>query len=79
MNKKELQETLNQEGFNSRYYDLDNGMLPDRFTLYNDGNIWKVFYFDERGIIRNEKFFATECEACEYFLAQMRDDPMAKS
>jgi hypothetical protein len=78
MNKKELQETLNQEGFDSNSYDLNGGLLSERYTLSNEGGVWCVYY-SERGLQSGKQFFATESDACEYFLAEMRDDPTTKA
>lgn len=74
MNKNELRKVLHQEGFGHDSYDLDGGMLPDRFTLASEAHTWSVYYCDERGIVRDKRTFGTETEACEYFLDEMRDD-----
>ena len=79
MNKNELQETLGREGFDPGSYDLNGGMLPDRFTLSNEAGVWSVYYCDEKGILRDKRSFKTEHEACEYFLEDMRDDPKTRA
>ena len=78
MNKNELREILNNEGFDPGSYDLDGGMLPDRFTLASEAGSWCVYYCDERGIVRDKRAFGTEAEACSYFLNEMREDPTTK-
>ncbi len=78
MNKNELQTVLDQEGFRSDCYDLDGGLLPERLTLANEGDKWAVYY-SERGQQTGKRYFATESEACEYFLEELRDEPSAKA
>jgi hypothetical protein len=77
MKKQELQQLLKQEGFRADTYDLDGGMLPERLTLAKEGNRWCVYY-SERGLQTGKKCFATEDEACQSLLDQLRDEPSAK-
>lgn len=77
MNRYELERMLNREGFDPSSYDLEGGLLPERYTLFNQGGIWYVYY-SERGLQTGKRSFATESEACGYLLDLMRDDPTTK-
>jgi hypothetical protein len=77
MNKIELQATLEKEGFDPTCYDLTGGLLPERYTLANEFGTWSVFY-SEHGLQTGKVVFATESEACEYFLGELRSDPTTK-
>lgn len=78
MNKNELQKILNEEGFSPDCYDLDGGLLPERYTLANDAGEWSVYY-SEHGLKTGKRSFATESEACEFFLDELREDPTTKA
>ena len=78
MNKSTLLKTLQREGFRSDCYDLNGGLLPERLTLANEAGQWCVYY-SERGQQTGKRFFATESEACEYMLSELRDEPSAKA
>ncbi|MBX3433468.1 MAG: hypothetical protein KF847_09120 [Pirellulales bacterium] len=78
MNKNELREILKREGFDPDSYDLDGGLLPEKYTLSEEAGVWSVYY-SERGLQTGKRTFATEGEACEYFLDEMRDDPTTKA
>jgi len=77
MNKKMLKELLECEGFRPDAYDLEGGLLPERLTLAQEAGQWCVYY-SEHGIRSGKKYFATEDEACEDLLNQIRDEPFAK-
>jgi hypothetical protein len=77
MNTMELREILNQEGFNPDSYDLEGGLLPEKYTLAEEAGTWSVYY-SERGLQTGKRTFPTEAAACEYFLDKMRDDPTTK-
>lgn len=78
MNKNDLQKVLDGEGFRPDCYDLDGGLLPERLTLAKEETTWAVYY-SERGEQTGKRQFATESEACEYLLAELRDEPSAKA
>ena len=78
MNKNELRKALEREGFSHKCYDLEGGLLSERYTLANEANTWSVYY-SERGLQAGKKLFASESEACEYFLNELRSDSTTKS
>jgi hypothetical protein len=78
MNKQLLLETLRREKFRSDCYDLDSDLLPERLTLANEAGQWCVYY-SERGQQTGKRCFATESEACEYLLSELRDEPSARA
>jgi hypothetical protein len=78
MNKNELQEALNREGILPDSYDLDGGLLPEKYTLALESGIWSVYY-SERGQQSGKRTFASESEACEYLLTTLRDDPTTRA
>jgi hypothetical protein len=73
MNRKILQELLQQEGFPPNSYDLNGGLLPERLTLVQQVDGWCVYY-SEHGDETGKKRFVTESEACNYLLAEIRED-----
>ena len=77
MNKQMLAKLLNQEGFRPDYYDLSGGLLPERLTLGREGDRW-IVYYSEHGLQTGKQYFENEADACEYFLAQLRDEPFAR-
>jgi hypothetical protein len=66
MDKLELKKRLDDLEINPDYYSLEGELLPDRIVLYQNYNLWEVFYFDERGYRDNNKVFHSEGEACDY-------------
>ena len=78
MNKNELQNALNQEGISPDSYDLEGGLLPERYTLAEESAMWSVYY-SERGLQTGKKTFMSESEACEYFLNTVRDDQTTRA
>lgn len=78
MNKSELQEVLNHEGISPDSYDLEGGLLPERYTFAEESGVWSVYY-SERGLQTGKRTFASEHDACEYFLNTVRDDPTTKA
>lgn len=77
MNTSELQVLLNREEFNPGVYDLSGGHLSERLTIAHQAPVWCVYY-SERGLETGKRTFATESEACDYFLAKMRKLPGTK-
>jgi len=76
MNKQDLLEALHKEGIPDDAYDLSGGHSPEVYTLAEAYGRWFVYY-SEKGLESGKKEFATETEACEYFLNDLRNDPTA--
>ena len=77
MNKQLLKEVLQREGIREDYYDLDGGLPSERYAIEEEAGGWCVYY-SERGLQSGKRTFATESEACEYLLSQLRTEPHAK-
>ncbi len=78
MNKNELQDALNREGISPDCFDLEGGLLPERYTLAEELGTWSVYY-SERGLQTGKRTFISENEACEYLLNTVRDDPTTRA
>ncbi len=72
MNKNDLKIHLDKLKVNRGYYSLNGDILPDRLVLYQNYNMWEVFYFDERGNRKDERVFMTESDACKYILEHFK-------
>lgn len=77
MNKQMLQQLLDKEGIRRDCYDLEGGLPPEKYVLAHEGHLWSVYY-SEHGLQSNKRQFPTEDEACEYLLAELRNDPLVK-
>jgi hypothetical protein len=73
MNVQELHAALRKENIRDDAYDLRGGHLSETYTLGESYGTWFVYY-SERGLETARKEFATETEACEYFLKLLRKD-----
>lgn len=71
MNKNELKQILQSEGFAPRLYSLNGGMANDTLCLAQEDGRWCVYY-TERGARFDEQWFDSEDEACEYALSRLR-------
>lgn len=71
MRVADLQKKLEEEGCAPLNYAIES-RGSDAYCLMNDGGQWRVFY-SERGLDEDPIFTtASESEACEFFLDQMR-------
>jgi hypothetical protein len=66
MNTNELRKNLNFNGIPQRWYLINEGKKSDTHILEEYNGLWKYYYFDEKGNIRNECHFRSEAEACKY-------------
>jgi hypothetical protein len=74
----ELRKALADHGVNSRTYSIgDDPKDEEQYRLENQRGIWVFSYF-ERGNMVGEHWFATEDEACHYFLKQLLNDPTTR-
>jgi len=78
MNKTELKQLLDAEGFNPAVYSLDDGLPNDRLCLSGGGDHWSVYY-SERGSSFDEENFISEGEACEELLRRLRELPPSQT
>lgn len=70
MNITELTRHLEELGVPADYYFL-NGERHESLCIVAEDSRWKVF-LSERGLRYEERTFATEGEACDYFLERIR-------
>ncbi len=70
MNKKELREMLQAEGFPEDSYDLDGRLGDRRYALIKEEGQWSIYHFGDRSLGGEHFYF--ESEACERLLAIMR-------
>jgi len=66
MNIQELDRKLNVTGIPKSWYLINEGIKSDTHILEEYSGLWKYYYLDEKGNIRNECFFKGESEACQY-------------
>ena len=78
MNKNELKQILQLEGFDPRVYSLEGGLANDRLCLVHEGGRWCVYY-TERGVRFDEQWFDSEDEACKRMLAALRALPKSQN
>lgn len=64
----ELKGALDERGVDPNRYSLTSSAADDLCVLERFNGGWASFY-SERGQRFEERWFATETEACEYFLA----------
>jgi len=76
MNRTELKQVLDSERIRRDSYDLDGGHRSETLTMAEAHGRWFVYY-SERGLETGKREFATEGDACEYFLTKLLADPSA--
>jgi hypothetical protein len=74
MNRTELLDVLREEHFRPDAYSLDGGLPDERYCLGEENGVW-VVYYSERGVQSGKTQFANECDACQYLLKLLNDDP----
>lgn len=78
MNKTELCGILDQQGIDPDSYDLNGGLLPEKYILEEQAGKWSVYY-SERGLQTGKRIFATEAQACLYLLDKLQSDPTTRA
>lgn len=74
MTKNRIIEIFNYLKINPKHYSLNGDLLSDGYKLYQDGEIFKIFYLENR-IKKEERTFYTEYDALEFFLKFVATDP----
>jgi len=77
MNLSSLRRLLDEAGVRPDAYSLEGGLPDNRYSIERRGRTWCVYY-SERGTITWERLCASEDEACELLLAELKDDPTTK-
>jgi len=77
MNKEQLRQGLEECGGRAYSYSLD-GPSDEAYCLDGGANSWSVYYY-ERGIESGKKVFSNECDACQYLLGVLKNDPTTQS
>jgi len=68
MNREKLQHVLERNNINPQYYSLYGELESDSIVIYKNHQRWEVFYFDERGVRRDEYEYSNENDACQAVL-----------
>jgi len=77
VNRQQLQATLREENVRDDAYSLNGGHMPEAYTLSQRDDRW-VVYYSERSLESGKREFATESEACQKLLNQIRNDPTTR-
>ncbi|MDO7849169.1 hypothetical protein Q5H92_22590 [Hymenobacter sp. M29] len=75
MNLQTLEEALIAGSFRGWY--LNGGLLSETYTIGKTAQGWEVYY-SERDQKSSRKDFASESEACQYFLNTISSDNSTK-
>jgi hypothetical protein len=78
MNKIELRQLLDTEGFNPKVYSLDDGLPNDCLCISGGAGRWCVYY-SERGSSFDEQCFDSEDDACAELLRRLRKLPLSQT
>jgi hypothetical protein len=73
MDVKELSERLKEIGVPKKWYLINEGIDADVHVLEEFSGLWKYHYRDDRGVVRNEKNFLNEADACQYFYDKLNE------
>jgi len=77
VSRDELRRKLDAKGVHPNAYDLDETQKDEVYCLEESPTGWTVYY-RERGIRRDERTFASEQDACDYFLDAVLRDPTTR-
>ncbi|GLK42535.1 MULTISPECIES: hypothetical protein [Novosphingobium] len=78
MTKDDLAERLALEGIAPSAYDLSGAGRSESYVFREQSSDWAVFY-SERGLQTGLRVFATETEACGYFIQLVASDPTTRA
>jgi hypothetical protein len=67
VNIQELGRKLDDNRIPKSWYLINDGTKSDTHILEEYIGLWKYYYLDEKGNIRNECHFKAESDACQYF------------
>lgn len=77
MTIRELKDTLDTMGVKERAYDFECSHREEVYCLEQVRDGWTTYY-RERGLRRDEHFFATEDEAAQHMLSLLTRDPTTR-
>jgi hypothetical protein len=77
VNVVDAQRQLKASGIRDDAYLIGDGHPSEAYVLTRRGAVWRVYY-SERGLETGAVDFATETEACEYFVELLRSDRTAR-
>lgn len=78
MNRADLLHALQQHRVRPDCYDLEGGLLDERYCLGRERGLWMVYY-SERGLKIGSREFMAEDDACRYFLDLVTSDPSTRA
>lgn len=79
MNREELSKKLNEESFDSHLYSLYGDLLPDRIIIYENYNIWEIFYLDDRGGRHMITICHSENNACAFLYNYLKENVLREA
>lgn len=77
MDRAHLLERLKEERIRTDAFDLDGRALSETYILGPSPEGWETFY-SERGQKVERRIFASEDEACHFFLDWVSSDPITR-
>jgi hypothetical protein len=77
MSCAELQTVLDRHGIRRDSYSLTGGCPNESYCIERCAGGWAVYY-SERGKRNDERWFASESEACDHLAELLIDDPTAR-
>jgi hypothetical protein len=79
VNLPELRKNLVEQGVRRYAVSIDKvDETEEQYRLERDGRYWTTYYY-ERGERRSPRDFASEEDACKYFLEWVLGDPTTRS
>lgn len=79
MNREELSNKLNIEGYEPSLYSLYGDLEADRIIIYENYDKWEIFYLDERGVRHMLTICHSEEKACDYLYNCLRNNVLLQA
>ena len=79
MNREELKNKLNEEGYNPCLYSLYGDLQSDRIIIYENYDNWEIFYLDERGGRHMLTICHSEKETCSYLYNYLKENLLSQA
>ncbi|UGU17929.1 hypothetical protein LS482_08615 [Sinomicrobium kalidii] len=73
MTKCELKSELNKIRVSERSYSLNEGVKTDAYIIEKHNDIWKFYYFDEKGQESDYNLFKSEEDAYSFLLEKFKE------
>ena len=73
MTKSELKSELNKINVPKEHYSLNEGIKVDAYIVEKYNDIWRYYYFDEKGQGSDLNLFKSEEDAYIYLLKEFKE------